>query len=137
MTQLYMLDTDTASYAIRSRSPDVRSRLARILHEQLCISAITRGELLFGVHRLPPEHPLQSRVREFLDEFPALPWEADAADQYALIRFRLERIGRPIGQLDMQIAAHAIAVGAVLVTNNVRHFERIGPPLMLENWHSA
>ena len=135
MTTLYMLDTDTASYAISGRSPEVRARLAQILRTTIYISAVTRGELLFGVHRLPPTHPLQSRVREFLDEFPALPWEANAADIYAEIRFRLERLGRPIGQLDMMIAAHAMAIDAVLVTNNVRHFERIGPPLMLENWH--
>jgi tRNA(fMet)-specific endonuclease VapC len=130
-----MLDTDTTSYAISGRSPEVRERLASVMREQVCISAITRGELLFGVHRLPAAHPLQARVREFLAGFPTLPWEANAADHYAEMRYRLERIGRPIGQLDMMIAAHAIAAGAILVTNNVRHFERIGPPLVLENWH--
>jgi tRNA(fMet)-specific endonuclease VapC len=135
MTILYMLDTDTASYAISDRSSQVRSRLARVLGNEVCISAITRGELLFGVHRLPPDHPLQTRVRQFLIDIPALPWEADAADHYAEIRYRLERRGQPISPLDMMIAAHAIAAGAILVTNNARHFERVGPPLVLENWH--
>ncbi len=135
MTSLYMLDTDTASYAISGRSPEVRSRLAGVFREHLCISAVTRGELLFGVHRLPAEHPLQARVREFLAAFPALPWDSAAAARYAEVRYRRHRIGTPIGPLDMQIAGHAIAAGAILVTNNVRHFERIGPPLVLENWH--
>ena len=132
---LYVLDTDTASYAIKSRTPEVRSRLAGVLREQVCISAITRGELLIGVHRLPLGHPLQARVRQFLDMFPTLPWDSAAADRYAAIRYRLEQIGQPISPLDMQIAAHAIAAGAILVTNNARHFERVGPPLVLENWH--
>ncbi len=63
-----------------------------------------------------------------------LPWESDAADFYAEIAHQLIRSGQPIGEFDMMIASHALAVGAVLVTNNVRHYDRIEQPLTLENW---
>jgi tRNA(fMet)-specific endonuclease VapC len=130
-----MLDTDTASYAIRKRSPEVADRLSRLPVEQTCVSAITHAELLYGVRRLSPLHHLQARVRAFLEEIPTLPWGVEAAGHYADIRFRLHQSGQLIGPLDMQIAAHAIAAGAILVTNNARHFERVGTPLMLQNWH--
>jgi tRNA(fMet)-specific endonuclease VapC len=130
-----MLDTDTASYAIRERSPEVLDRLRRLPVEQTCVSAITHAELLYGVRRLSPFHHVQARVRMFLEEIPTLPWGVEAAGHYADIRFRLQQSGQLIGPLDMQIAAHAIAADAILVTNNARHFERVGPPLVLENWH--
>jgi tRNA(fMet)-specific endonuclease VapC len=64
----------------------------------------------------------------------ALPWDVEAADLYADIRHQLVTAGRLIGELDMMIAAQALSVGAVLVTNNTRHFGRIEAPLMLANW---
>ena len=67
---------------------------------------------------------------------PALPWGVEAADLYADIRHQLVTAGRLIGELDMMIAAQALSVGAVLVTNNTRHFERIEAPLMLANWRN-
>ena len=63
-----------------------------------------------------------------------LPWDADAAGHYADIRHQLVSTGQPIGELDMMIAAHALAAEAVLVTNNLQHFARIAVPLMLANW---
>jgi tRNA(fMet)-specific endonuclease VapC len=63
-----------------------------------------------------------------------LPWEPEAAELYAEIRYELTRTGTPIGDMDMLIAAHAIASDAVLVTNNTRHFKRIKLPMMLANW---
>jgi tRNA(fMet)-specific endonuclease VapC len=63
-----------------------------------------------------------------------LPWDSDAADFYVEIRHRLVSSGQPIGELDMMIAAHALAAGAVLVTNNLRHYDCIAQPLTLENW---
>lgn len=63
-----------------------------------------------------------------------LPWDAEVADFYAEIRHQLVTMGKPIGEMDMMIAAHSLSVGAVLVTNNTRHFERINLPLILANW---
>lgn len=131
---LHMLDTDIASYIIKGRSPKVEERLAAIEPSMICLSVITRAELLYGLKRLPPGHRLHIGVRQFLKIVRVLPWDADAADFYAEIRHQLVTSGQPIGELDMMIAAHSLAVGAVLVTNNTRHFQQVSAALMLENW---
>ena len=131
---LHMLDTDICSYAIRGHSPRIESRLANLEPNEICISVITRAELLYGLKGLPPSHRLHQSVRRFLRMVRVLAWEPDAADFYADIAWQLTRTGKPIGELDMMIAAHALAAGAVLVTNNTRHYERIAQPLTLENW---
>lgn len=131
---LHMLDTDTASYVIKGRSPAVESKLAEIPPSLVCVSVITRAELLYGLKRLPANHRLHLGVRQFLRIVRVLPWDAEAADFYAEIRHQLVMIGQPIGEMDMMIAAHSLSVGAVLVTNNTRHFERINLPLTLANW---
>src|SRR6266566_9839978 len=129
-----MLDTDIASYIIRRRSPEIETKLSAIEPSMVCISVITRAELLYGLKRLPPDHRLHLGVRQFLKIVRALPWDAEAADFYAEIRRQLVTTGQPIGELDMMIAAHSLAVAAILVTNNTRHYERIPAPLILQNW---
>lgn len=131
---MYMLDTDIASYVIKGRSPAVEARLASIPPDRICISAVTRAELLYGLKRLPPAHRLHIAVQQFLKIVRTLPWDADAAEYYADIRHQLATRGQPIGEMDMMIAAHSLAVGAVLVSNNLRHFKRIKAPLRLETW---
>ncbi len=131
---LYMLDTDTASYLIKGRSPAIEAKLADILPSMVCVSVITRAELLYGLKRLPADHRLNLAVRQFLKIVRVLSWDTEAADWYASIRHQLVAAGQPIGELDMMIAAHSLSAGAVLVTNNVRHYERIEAPLVLENW---
>lgn len=128
-----MLDTDTASYVIKGRSPAILSRLADIPPAQVRLSAITQAELLYGLKRLPADHRLRLGVRQFLTIVQVLPW--DAAELYAGIRHQLVSTGQPIGELDMMIAAHAMAIGAVLVTHNMRHFARIAAPLTMIDWH--
>lgn len=131
---LYMLDTDTASYIIKGRSPGIEAKLADILPSMVCLSVMTRAELLYGLKRLPDDHRLHLAVRQFLKIVHVQSWDAEAADWYASIRHQLITTGQPIGGLDMMIAAHSLSAGAVLVTNNVRHYERIEAPLILENW---
>lgn len=131
---LYMLDTDTASYIIKGRSPGIEEKLSEILPSMVFVSAITRAELLYGLKRLPAEHRLHLAVRQFLKIVRVVSWDAESADWYASIRHQLLTTGQPIGELDMMIAAHSLSAGAVLVTNNVRHYERIEAPLILENW---
>jgi tRNA(fMet)-specific endonuclease VapC len=131
---LHMLDTDTASHVVKGRSPEIIEKLSALPPTDLCISAITRGELLYGLKRLAPDHRLQVGVRQFLRIIRVLSWGPDAADHYADVRHRLISSGQPIGELDMMIAAHSLAAGAVLVTNNSRHFERLRPPVALVNW---
>jgi len=131
---LHMLDTDTASYLIKGRSSAIEAKLAVLVPSTVCISVMTRAELQYGLKRLPADHRLHLAVRQFLKIVRVLPWDAEAADWYAEIRHQLISKGQPIGELDMMIAAHALSVGAVLVTNNNRHYERFEAPLILANW---
>jgi len=131
---LHMLDTDIASYIIKGRSPNIEAKLSAIEPSMVCVSVITRAELLYGLKRLPPGHRLHIGVGQFLKIVRALPWDAEAAFFHAEIRHQLVTAGQPIGEMDMMIAAHSLAAGAVLVTNNIRHFQRISASLMLQNW---
>lgn len=131
---LYMLDTDTASCIIKGKLPAIRAKLVALAPSSICVSAMTRAELQYGLKRLPSEHRLQLMVPQFLKIVRVLPWDADAADWYADIRHQLVSTGQPFGELDMMIAAHSLSSAAVLVTNNMRHYERIAAPLLLENW---
>jgi tRNA(fMet)-specific endonuclease VapC len=131
---LYMLDTDTASYIIKDRPLSVADKLSEIPPSDVCMSVITRAELLYGLKRLPLNHRLHLAVRQFLRIVRILVWDVDAADYYAEIRYQLVSTGQQIGEMDMMIAAHSLSAGAVLVTNNTRHFERIEAPLILANW---
>lgn len=132
-----MLDTDTASYIIKDRSPAVSARLATIEPSMVCISVMTRAELLYGLKQLPASHRLHLGVRRFLRIVRVLPWDSEAADHYVHIRYQLVTAGRPIGEMDMMIAAHSLSAGAVLVTNNTRHYARIDAPLTVVNWTEA
>jgi len=128
----YLLDTNTASFVIKGNIPRVRERLLKVPMAQLAISAVTEAELLFGAARKPEAVRLKVAVEEFLLRVEALPWDSKTARHYAEIRATLERQGKPMGNLDMMIAAHALAVEAVLVTND-RSFRRLGK-LKLEDW---
>ena len=131
---LHMLDTDTASYLIKGKSRVIEDKLAVLVPSMVCISVMTRAELQYGLKRLPTDHRLHLAVSQFLKIVRILPWDAEAADWYATIRHQLVSTGQPIGEMDMMIAAHSLSAGAILVTNNSRHFERIKAPLILENW---
>lgn len=134
LSRLYLLDTDMASYAIRQRVPTVDKRLQSLPASSVAISVVTRAELMYGLAGLDAKHPLQRGVRAFLSVTRCLDWDAASADWYASIRHRLTTTGQPIGELDMMIAAHALALDAILVTNNLRHYRRVRPQLAMENW---
>lgn len=132
MAAHYLLDTNTASYIIKGNIPAVRRRLVSIPMEQISISSVTEGELRYGVVRRPGTTILQRIVEEFLLRVTVLPWDSDAVRHYGSLRADLERMGLPMGNLDLMIAAHALAIGAILVTND-RAFSRI-KKLKTENW---
>jgi tRNA(fMet)-specific endonuclease VapC len=133
VSDLFMLDSDISSYAIKGGFPAVDTHLRRLDAMQVCISAVTRGELRFGVRRLTGATELAARVERFLNGVPTLPWDEIAADEFAEVRAELERGDNPIGTMDMMIAAHAKSIGATLVTNNVKHFHKV-KGLSVENW---
>jgi len=128
-----MLDTDIVSFLVNGRYPSVRARFREVDPAHVCVSAVTRAEILFGLKRLPPEHRLHFEITRFFEGTTVLAWDERAADVHADIRYRLQSAGQPIGEMDTMIAAHALSIAAVLVTNNTRHFGRI-PALRLENW---
>ena len=130
----YMLDTNMASYIIRGPSPVLAARLVAVPMAQLCVSSITQGELLYGLARKPGATSLQTAVREFLMRLDVLAWDSAAATRYGALRTALEAEGTPLGNLDTLIAAHALSVEAVLVTND-QAFTRV-PALVVENWVS-
>ena len=130
---LYMLDTDTVSYLVRGKTPALDTRVAKMRPKQLSISAVTRGELLYGMHLKDGAHRLTQLVDQFLLRVQCLPWDDAAATHFAVIAADLHKAGTQICSMDAMIAGHASATGAVLVTNNARHFSRV-PGLMIENW---
>lgn len=135
MNPLYMLDTDIVSYVVRGRPPEFRRHLRELPDDQLCISAITLAELMYGLERLPPDHVLHGDTADFLTRVQTLPWPEEAAVPFARSHWHLVSTGRTIGEMDVLIAAHALAIGAVLVTGNVRHHARI-PGLEIIDWRS-
>ena len=132
MTSRYLLDTNIASYVIKGNVPAVRRRIVQVPMAQLAISAVTEGELRYGVARRPDAARLRTIVDEFLLRMTILPWDSEAAQHYGQIRAALEREGQPMGNLDTMIGAHALALGAVLVTND-QAFTRI-EALKVEDW---
>lgn len=129
---MYMLDTDTCSYVLRKSPIEVLKRFDAVEPNQLCISVITKAELLYGAERKASKR-LDDLLNRFLTRMHILPFPDQAALIYARKRNELERAGTPIGNMDLLIACHAIAVNCTVVTNNTRHFSRI-QGLSFENW---
>ena len=128
----YMLDTNICIYVNKNRPPEIREAFNRHA-DQICISSVTWGELVYGAeHSAKPEENL-SVIEGMSARLEVLAFETHDANHFGQIRSELYRIGNPIGPYDMMIAGHARARGLVLVTNNLREFERV-PGLRTENW---
>jgi tRNA(fMet)-specific endonuclease VapC len=132
-----MLDSYVASQVIRERSPIMIDRLSAILPSLVCISAMTRAELLLAVARLPDSNRMHVAVRQFLRTVRVLPWDGDAADHYAAMRHQLMTARQSIGEMDLMIAAHSLAAGATLVTTDLRRYRPIEAPLTLVSWSAS
>jgi len=127
----YMLDTNTISHLVKNH-PAVSWRVTEVPMATLCISAITGGELIFGLAKLPDAQRLHQAVRELLRRVDVLPWDRAAMECYGNVRSDLEKQGRPLGPLDMLIAAHALATHSVLVSHDAA-FSRVAG-LRVEDW---
>lgn len=125
----YMLDTDSVSFALKGIG-NVGKRILRHKPSHLCISAITLAELRFGIEK-KRSPKLEQILSSFIRGMHVAPFDDDAAHQFGRVATSL--IGTPIGQLDTLLAAHALSLGATLVTNNTRHFNQV-PGLDIENW---
>lgn len=119
MTVTYMMDTNTVSYIVKGVSPAARARLSRLGRDEVaCISSITFAEIQFGFAKRPPTAGFRAAIEGFLSKIPVLPWDREEAIVYGLLRAKQEAKGRTLENMDMLIAAHAIAVGARLVTHD-------------------
>ena len=127
----YLLDTNMVSHLLRAH-PAVVKRVVATPITSLCISAITEGELLFGLAKRPDARKLHLAVTEFLKRVDVLPWDSSAAEHYGTIRAARESQGKPLAPLDMLIGAHAASIKAVLVTND-RAFGQAGNGVF-EDW---
>lgn len=128
----YMLDTNICIFTIKNRPEQVREVFKR--HSgQLSISTVTLMELIYGAEKsAKPERNLVD-VEGFAARLDVLPYDTQAAAHSGQLRAELARIGKPIGPYDQMIAGHARAQGLILVTNNLREFERV-PGLRVEDW---
>jgi len=128
----YMLDTNIVIYTIKNRPEKVRSLFNQ--HEgQMSISSVTWGELIYGAERSSQPERNLADIEGMGARLEIASFDAHAATHFGQVRAELYRTGQPIGPYDMMIAGHARALGLILVTNNMKEFERV-PGLRLENW---
>lgn len=128
----YLLDTNICIYIINEQPAQVLQRLIHAGRESLAISAVTVAELAFGVAKSSRAES-RAKLENFVSKFPVLDWNQDAAWVYGPVRKALEAKGQRIGERDLLLACQALALGATMVTNNTREFERVAG-LKLENW---
>jgi tRNA(fMet)-specific endonuclease VapC len=129
----YMLDTDTCSYVMKRSHPLVLKRLQAVPVTDVCMSVVTKAELLYGVEVSPRRSQDAAALAAFLPYVDALVFSDGAASHYAEIRAALKKRGSLIGANDLFIAAHARSLGLTLVTNNTSEFGRV-KALAIENW---
>jgi tRNA(fMet)-specific endonuclease VapC len=129
---LYLLDTNTASYAIKPGYPGLRAKLGGMLPSQLAISTITEAELRFWIANRPQATNVRILVDAFLSQTRSMPWDSSVTIAYAKLRIDCKHSGKALAELDMLIAAHAIALQATLVTHD-KAFSQIAD-LRTEDW---
>lgn len=130
---MYLLDTNICIYTMKHHPPAVQERLLAIPPDEVAISAIVLAELRHSIAKSQQQERNEGALADFLHFCQVLDWPEAASKAYADIRATLESQGQIIGANDLLIAAHALYLGATLVTNNLKEFERI-PNLHLENW---
>ncbi|MFZ5563298.1 MAG: type II toxin-antitoxin system tRNA(fMet)-specific endonuclease VapC [Thermodesulfobacteriota bacterium] len=129
----YMLDTNICIYIIKQKPAEVIKRLIQTELSQVGISSVTLSGLFYGAAKSARPDQNRTALVQFVGPLEVAAYDDEAARCYGDVRAGLEKSGRPIGSLGMLIAAHALSLGCVLVTNNEKEFERI-PDLKIENW---
>ena len=132
-----MLDTNTLIYFVKNKPLSVAARINALSDDdELCMSFVTYAELLKGAEGSSRKAEVLRRLEGLTRQVPVhYPVGPELCERYAMLATRLKTVGTPIGGNDLWIASHALAVGATLVTNNVREFQRVAG-LALENWVS-
>ncbi len=129
-----MLDTNMASYLLKGKSPAARERMLSLRRdERASISAVTEAEMLYGIAKSGIGEQRMRLFNWFLSLVAIHPWGREEAAVYGRLRAKQEAMGKTLGPLDMQIAAHAISLGAILVTND-KAFHQVPELPGVENW---
>jgi tRNA(fMet)-specific endonuclease VapC len=129
---MYLLDADIVIYNLKGH-PVVRKNLERHLHDVLRISVITLMELYYGAHKSQKVAGNLAKIKTLESELEIIPLGRETAEVFAILKANLERTGTPLDDFDVILASCALAHDLVLVSNNIRHFERIDG-LKLVNW---
>lgn len=129
----YMLDTNICIYLIKRQPIEVIDKFNGMAPGDITISSVTVAELTDGVEKSQQKDRNKSALEAFLAPLEIANFDFQAAQHYGAVRANLEQMGTPIGAYDLMIAAQALSLGLVLVTNNEREFQRV-PGLMVENW---
>lgn len=131
----YLLDTNVASHIIKGTSRQIENRLVHLAGDRLTISAVTEAELRYGLAKMDDPRRMRSLVDDFLSRIRSLPWDTRATHEYARLRLLTERQGRRLDSEDLMVAAHALSIDAVLVSQD-KVFQRV-PNLRIEDWTKA
>jgi len=130
---LWMLDTNTVSYLMRDNTGEMSKKLGEYDISSICISVVTEAELRYGIEKKPAATQLRQLVDAFLIRVTSLSWTSDVAQSYAQLRSVTESRGLSLGNLDMMIASHALAVNATLVTSDKAFFQ-LKDLIALDDW---
>ena len=133
MPARYLLDTNICIYIQRQKPGEVFERFKNLKPGDVAISVITWGELLYGAEKSQQRKKALQLLEEFKTFVPVLPMPENAGKTYGAIRASLESTGKPIGNNDLWIAAHAKAAALTIITNNEREFQRVAG-LKVQNW---
>lgn len=132
----HLLDTNICIYLIRQRSREALRRFEEFEVGEVGVSVITVSELRYGAEKSARPEQNREALEQFLLPLEVLGFSSEATVSYGRLRAAIEKQGTPIGPLDTLIAAHALSLGAILVTNNTREFERV-PGLQIEDWTAS
>ena len=131
---LYLLDTNTTGYILRRKSQQASLLLKDALeHSRVAVSTVTHAEILYGFERNPEAHRLRDAAEQFFQSIEVLDWDSEAARAYARLRNHLRMNGKSLEEADLFIAAHALSLGAVLVSHD-QAFRHVKPFLSAEDW---
>ena len=133
MEPRFLVDTNTIIYIRRNTPASVRERFGKLQQGEAVASVITYGELMYGVSKSKQKEAAIAILQAMMQVLPPVPLPAAAGAIYGEVRAELESRGKIIGNNDLWIAAHALAAGLILVTNNEREFRRV-KGLKIHNW---
>lgn len=129
----YLLDSNVCVDYLTGRYPPVTTRIQGLLPEDLCLSSIVVAELRYGADKSARPRQNHRLLDVLINEIPCRDFDSKAASNYGKVRAALEKKGEPIGPNDMLIAAHALSLGLILVSDNIGEFNRV-KGLKLDNW---